>query len=240
MTWEDHGSLAFDLETCGVNPEADPPIAFALVWMDFLREPLRRRYALIDPGCEIPEAATAVHGISTAECRERGGKLEASIFGIAATLIEASADGLPLVGMNLSFDLTVIDAGLRQLGEEGGLAGLGWAGPAVDVLVLDRHCDRFRKGSRRLPAMCAHYGVNPGRSHHAGSDAEAAARIAFEITDRYPEVEGAPIELLFELQKAWHREWFVSYNEYRVLKGEERLPDSEGEWPLRRTKELST
>jgi len=103
----------------------------------------------------------------------------------------------------------------------------------VDALVLDRHCDRFRKGSRRLPDLCAHYGVSPGQSHHAGADAEAAARVAFEITERYPEIQGAPIDLLFELQKVWQAEWLASYNEYRVSKGQDRLPEEEGAWPLR-------
>ena len=62
--------VGFDTETTGVSPTSDRIVTAALI---------RREGSLvqtltwvIDPGVEIPERATAVHGITTAFAREHG------------------------------------------------------------------------------------------------------------------------------------------------------------------------
>ena len=63
--------------------------------------------------------------------------------------MSASARGVPVVGMKLDYDLTILDTQLRRFGGVG-LMERGWSGPVLDAVVLDRHFDRFRKGSRTL------------------------------------------------------------------------------------------
>ena len=90
---------------------------------------------------------------------ERGGPLDRSIRGVAEIVLKASSDGVPVIGFAVSYDLTVLDTCLRRLGDPG-LSEQGFVGPVIDALVLDRHCDRFRKGSRKLTAVAEHYGVD--------------------------------------------------------------------------------
>ena len=231
MSWRDGPCLGLDLETTGTDPAECLPIAFALVQFDWGKVS-SKRYALIDPGIEIPAEATAVHGITTAECRERGGTLLDSVTGIAREIIKASDDGVPLVGMNASFDLSVIDHCLWAL-QGSGLRGCGWRGSVIDVMVIDRALDKYRPGKRTLIDLCRHYGVEPGKSHHAGSDAEAAVRVAFALAEKYPaEVGNIDLDLLHVQQASWRRAWVADFNAYRKTKGQEPIPETAGNWPL--------
>jgi DNA polymerase-3 subunit epsilon len=49
----------------------------------------------------------------------------------------------------------------------------------VDPLVIDKWLDRYRKGSRKLEAICAHYGAVLDEAHDADFDAHRgrAARV---------------------------------------------------------------
>ena len=231
MSWREGPVLGLDLETTGTDPMTALPIAFALVWFGG-GEVLKRRYGLIDPGVEIPAEATAVHGISTAECRERGGALGPSLIGLREQLCEASHDLVPIVACNAAYDLTVLNQNLwRVHGFD--LFWDGWEGPVIDPLVLDRHCDTYRKGSRKLSDLCKHYGVDPGKAHHAGSDAEAATRVAFAIAEKFPEVGDADLDLLHVLQQGWHREFITHLSDYYVSQKREPLAAEEGDWPVR-------
>jgi hypothetical protein len=112
------------------------------------------------------------------------------------------------------------------------LEDLGWEGLVIDVLVLDHAVDRYRKGSRKLSALCTHYGLSPFDAHTAGGDVLAAAAVAWAIADAFPEIGSLDIEELHGRQIAWHREWAEHYSEYRVGKGEPPLESREFYWPL--------
>ena len=62
--------LAFDLETTGPDPRTAHVVSSALIAIDGQHK--KERNWLADPGIEIPEGATAVHGITTAHARENG------------------------------------------------------------------------------------------------------------------------------------------------------------------------
>src|SRR5690606_40999666 len=62
--------LAFDLETTGPDPRTAHIVSSALIAIDGADK--KERNWLADPGIEIPEGATAVHGITTAYARENG------------------------------------------------------------------------------------------------------------------------------------------------------------------------
>lgn len=230
MTWMDGRVLGFDLETTGPVPLSDLPVAFALIAVD-RGQIVKTRHGLIDPGIEIPEGATRVHGLTTDDVRARGGGMAASIEGIVKVIDESVAMGIPIVGCNCAFDLSMVNAchqsylGYPWITED-------WKGRVIDVLVMDRHADKWRKGSRKLTALCEAYGVHLTNAHTAAADAEAAIRVAFAIGHKFPEIGNADLDTLHLYQVKWRRDWATEFSEYRVKKGEPPLDESEGDWPV--------
>ena len=229
MTWTTGPLLGIDLETTSPLPTEALPVSFALVNFDEGKV-TGVRHALVNPGVPIPPEATAIHGITDADVQARGGGLEATAHGLLGSLLMASQSGRPVVGMNIRYDLGVLDALLRRL-EGAGLAELGFEGDLIDPLVLDRHCDRFRRGSRKLPNLCETYRVRLDDAHTAAADTVATVQVTLAIAQRYPEVAKAPAHDLYLLQRQWHREWAENYSEYLVNQGKDALPPAELEWP---------
>ena len=234
MTWHDDKMLGLDLETTGPNPYEALPVSFAL--MPFPgpggETTTRGRTGLVKPGVPIPSEATKVHGITDEMVAERGGDLFRFTEGVLGYLLDATRDGVPLVGMNLRYDLTVIDQLCRRFMRHG-LVELGWEGLVLDALVLDRHVDRYRKGSRKLPDLLEHY--VPGsrmEAHNPAADVHAAYAIVLAITDRYAELRALDITEVHVIEQQAHHEWAVSYNKYLVEKGQDPLADTEYGWPL--------
>lgn len=223
--------LGFDLESTSAEPITARPVSFALCHFD-AGQMVKTRYALIDPEMPIPEESTRIHGITDEMVKERGGSLENSVVGIAGELVAADAAGTPIVGCNITFDLTIIDACLRRIEDGVGLREVGFQGNCIDCQVVDRRMDKFRRGSRTLLALCAHYGVDLGGAHNAAADATASVRVALALAEKYPEVGGIEPYLLHAQQKAWRAEWAVDFARYRAEKGQEPLEESAGDWPL--------
>ena len=231
MSWHHEALLGFDTESTGVDPLTAELVSFALCWFD--GDTLAQsRYALVNAGVEIPESATKVHGITTDMVRERGGDHKRQVEGIIGELMTASKAGIATVAFNASYDLTLLNASAERLGVPS-LVERGFEGPVLDGLVIDRHVDKWRRGSRRLDAVCTAYAVDLGSAHHALADAIAAVRVVRAMASKYPEIAHAELDVLHVLEKGWAREWLTSYNAYRVDKGEQPLSESEAEWPIR-------
>lgn len=228
--WPEGPLTGFDLETTGVDRFHDLPVSLALVRMEAGRV-VGRRVALVDPGCEIPEAAAAVHGITTERARAAGMPLDEALALLSAELLGASRRGEPVVGMRLDFDLTIIDTQCRRA-EGRGLLERGWSGPALDAHVLDRRLDRFRRGRRTLGHLCAHYEVSLQNAHDAGADAEAALRVVLALARRFPALCGSAPADLHGAQVVWHREWAGSYDAWRCRQGMIPLDPEEYVWPI--------
>ena len=227
--WREH-LLAFDLETTGVDRFADVPVSYAFVEVR-AGVAVKRDGSLVDPGREIPPGATAVHGITSERARREGVPLGIAVRRIAETLLEASSDGVPVVGMKLDYDLTMVDSCYRR--ETGrGLADNGFRGPVLDALVLDRHLDRYRRGRRTLVDLCAHYGVFIEQAHDASADAKAAAEVVLALCDRYPELRRVSPGELFVSQQGWHRAWVESFAQWRSHKGLHPMDDEDAAWPI--------
>jgi DNA polymerase III subunit epsilon len=222
--------LGFDFETTGVDRFNDVPVSYALVSL-VAGERVSTSAGLIDPGRAIPSGATEVHGISTERARAEGMPLGEAMEMIAAAVVSASVRGVPLVGMKLDYDLTILDTQSRTLCGRG-LTERGWCGPVLDAVVLDRHEDRFRKGSRTLSALCAHYGVCIENAHDAVADAVASVEVLFALSARFASLgESEPIEL-HQAQIGWHREWAESYDDWRVGQGMTPMDRRDFIWPL--------
>ena len=232
MNWLDGPMVGFDTETTGVSPTSDRIVSAAII---------RREGAvvettnwLIDPGVEIPERATAVHGITTERARAEGAKPAEALEQIAAVLADALAAGIPVVGFNVQYDLTILESelerhGLRTLTQRlpGGIR------PLVDPLVLDRHLDNYRKGPRKLIDMCRIYvvPVDADSLHAADADVLATLDLVHAIAQRYPTIGEIGLTALHDQQAAAHRTWALRFGAWLKSKGTvDDLPNPE--WPV--------
>ncbi|WP_100499395.1 3'-5' exonuclease [Geodermatophilus chilensis] len=227
MSWHNGPFLAFDTETTGVNCDTDRIVTATTVWID--GADLDTTSWLIDPGVEIPEAAAAVHGITTEHARAHGRPPVECVGEIANQLASAWNDGVPVLAFNASYDLTILDREMRRHGlTEWGLQ----PSLVLDPFVIDKAVDRYRKGKRTLETQCAHYGVTHGGAHDATADALAAARVMWRIARRFPEVGAMSLEELHDAQVHWAAEQAASFRDYLIRQGRtDDLPT--GEWPMR-------
>lgn len=204
MDWHRSHMISFDLETTSRSPLdarvvtvslviVDPgkPKAIALEWMVAVDE-------------EIPESATAVHGITTEEARAKGAPLAEVLVELDVALRETWLSTVPLLGQNLSYDLTVLACERERCGM--GALVVTDQTPVIDLLVCDRAMDRYRPGSRSLESLCRHYGVRHGGAHNSTADALVTARCVWMMAQRYPELPAMGLPELHRRQVEWHRE----------------------------------
>lgn len=206
MFWHDGRLVAFDLETTSAEP-TEARIVSAAIAVCGGDEPTETRTWLVDPGVEIPDEAAAVHGITTERARAEGQPISDVMIELVSALTGYRRLGEPLVVFNARYDLTVMDREARRLG----LNGFPWVPPlyVIDPLVTDKWLDRYRKGSRKLDAICAHYGAKLDSAHDADSDALAAARLAWALGKRGRVIRrvrnGYDARELRELEAVWDR-----------------------------------
>lgn len=238
MSWHTHPMVAFDLETTSAEPDTARIVSAAVLSITphTGRNGICNRTWLIDPGCDIPAEATAVHGITTDHARTHGANPQVAVYEIEQALQSAWVENTPVVIFNAPFDLTVLDRELRRHNNGIGIDGHGLV---VDPLVLDKHVDRYRKGSRKLVDTCAHYGIVLDDAHTAAADALAAARLAWALVNRYPDELG-DLHELHTLQTNAFAEQSESFADYlRCRKQQDGEPQHvidaiaiNRDWPL--------
>jgi DNA polymerase-3 subunit epsilon len=227
MTWNEGPLLGFDLETTGIDPGRDLPVQVALVRWES-RDKCFRKVFIVNPGCEIPPGAEAIHGISTERARREGCSLADAAAVMHAVLERAQDDHIPVVAMNASFDVTIAAVLFRSFG----LSPITWDA-LIDPLVIDRQVDPYRSGKRRLDDLCRIYGIVLANAHDAGSDADATVAIARTLARRHPEIAAFEIDELTRSQVSWHRSWAIEYDSWCRDNGRPGLAPEEFGWPLR-------
>jgi DNA polymerase III subunit epsilon len=231
-SWVSGPLVGFDLETTGLDRDRDEPISYAFVTFNAGR-PVSLDAGYLLPDRAISQGATAVHGLTSGRLRELGARdLSEGVRHIARRLSALSAEGIPIVGCNLTYDLTIIDRMCSRLAPAISLRGCGWKGPAVDVLVVDRAFDEDfeARPSRRLEALCEHYSVD-APTHAAASDAQAAVAVLLRQSRRFKEVPVTPLEVLHNQQVEWHAAWRTSHADRHLTEGQLSLFDADEAWP---------
>lgn len=209
MRWTTQPTMAFDLETTGVDPFEDRILTGAVVmFAPKVAEP-RVRTWVVNPGedVEIPAEATGIHGITREHVREHGRPTAVVLAEIVDMLMLALAQGLPVVAFNAAYDLTMTEVECRRHGVRGleDRLGVDQVRPIIDPYILD--CQTFRKmddvtsedgeksrlcpcgcGATRksLGMACQHYGVELVEAHDAAADAIAADALWRAIVARNP------------------------------------------------------
>lgn len=192
---------------------------------------------------EIPASAVEVHGITTEHARANGKPLGEVVEAVSGHLEELFAAGVPIVGMNLSYDVTLLDRELRRCG----MKPLERVAPLIDVFVIDKAIDRYRKGGRKLTDLCEFYGVRLDGAHDATFDALGAARVAYKLCKRaeqavmdpqavldlyadrprqaphivrmLQQLAGMPLADLHDQQKVWYADQATGLRDYFYKKG---------------------
>lgn len=231
-SWADGPLAAFDLETSGKDP-----LTARIVTATLIRirpgQPAETINWLSDcAGFDIPDEVAAIHGVTTAHAREHGQPHDHVVSEIRRELELGWVEQAPVVGHNVSYDLTVMQEECVRAGQQ---RTFRVAGPVIDTIVLDRGVDKYRRGSRKLIDTARHYGVRltEAEAHGSEADALAAARIAYKIARRYPVIGTMPLAALQRWQADRHRAWANGFGAY--LRDQGKTDDVCREWPLRST-----
>ena len=229
--------LGFDTETTGVNPSQDRLVTAALIRRTERTIGGDRQQSvttwMADPGVEIPEAASAVHGVTTERVRAEGRPVTEVLAEVSDLLVTAMAAGTPVVAFNASYDLTLMEAELARHGLPTMRSRLGRElGPIADPLVLDRAVDRYRRGKRRLGDLCEVYGVRVDEAlHTAEVDVAATLDVLEALAAAHPKLSELSPDELVAFQARAHRTWAESFNEWLARKNPSRTP-AQTAWPL--------
>jgi DNA polymerase III subunit epsilon len=218
----------FDLETTGIDVETSRIVSAHVGVIDANGALVEARDWLADPGIEIPEQASAVHGITTERARAEGRPAAVVVAEIIATLTDLFDRGLAVTIYNAPYDLSL----LHHEAIRYGLEPLTEPAPIIDPLVLDRVVDKYRKGKRTREVAATVYGVDLMDAHDASADAVAAGRVAQAMVRLHPEQLSIESELLHSQQVAWCAEQSADFEAYmRRTHNPDYVAD--GVWPLR-------
>lgn len=211
--------LSFDLETTGVDPRTAKIVTSAAVTIKGKdRDDVE---LLADPGIEIPEAASKVHGITTEYAREHGRPHDEVLAETIERIRKGWEEGATLIVYNAPYDLSVLRALEPSFTVDG---------PVFDPLVVDKEKRKFQKGKRTLEVVAAHYKVPLDNAHEATADAVAAARIAWKLTREYPELLEMTSDELMLAQSTWYYEAQVSLQAYFEKQGKSTSVNNS--WPI--------
>ncbi len=223
MTWVHDPILAVDTETTGVDPAEDRIVEMAAVRLDHGEITLSWS-TIVDPGVEIPDQAANIHGITTQRAQTEG-VLPVDALRHLGELI-AGHDG-PVVIYNARFDWPLLIT-------EADRHGLIWPDALLlDPLVLDKHLDPYRRGSRKLIDTAGHYGVTltVDDAHGAAADALAAARITEAMVRNTPAMAATTLEALQVWQQRWHDDQAASFADYMRRARDPQFTKQLG-WPV--------
>lgn len=179
-SWVDNPIAVFDLETTGLNVRNDRIVtaSFAVlspsgeVLCDVNGELLVRDW-LINPGIAIPKQASDIHGVTTRHAQTNGMGAFEGVTQVAAMVGWALRNGIPVVGYNVRYDLSM----LVHETERYGIESLPELFPILDPYPIFKHLHKYRKGSKTLAAAAEFYDINLDNAHSSHEDALAAGRV---------------------------------------------------------------
>ncbi len=216
--WHRGELVGLDCETTGVNPLSDRIVQFALA-----PSTGPTKQWLINPGVEIPAAASAVHGITTEYVMAHGLSPEQAFSEILTEL--ASHRNSAIVVFNALFDLPLLRAELLRYQ----LQQPSWG----DLFIIDPMVILWGLHDRQMmrqSAACEFYGIDPGTAHQALSDASAALALAQAVGGCHAEIAQLSAGELMAQQRSWWREKAADWNTYASRVG--RALDDPDAWPL--------
>ncbi len=175
-----------DLETTGLNPKTDKIIEIGAVKVK--NGKVQETYqCFINPGRKLEERITELTGICD-EDLQNAALIEEEL----PNLLSFIGDDI-LVGHRILFDYAFLKkAAVNQK--------LSFEKMGIDTLKIARKCLPDLE-SRRLPFLCAHYGIS-FEAHRAIQDAKATAALYFKLAEEFADEElFKPFPLLYKAKK---------------------------------------
>ena len=198
--------VCFDLESTGLDTATDRivEIGFVRVEPDGSRSSLQKR---VDPGIDIPEAATRIHGIRTDDVRGLFG--EPPLGRVSRELLDFVGDA-DLAGFNvLGYDLPMWLAECARHEIEFSMEGRAVVDSKVLFDAKEPSWDRFLQGPRNLNNAVLFYcgrdmgaafaqrdeadegpaaDLDASNRHSAVLDADATIDVLLAQLERYPDL----------------------------------------------------
>lgn len=224
-SWNMHPRAAFDLETTGKDPREARIVTASIVMVDGAGDVAENYEWLADPGIEIPEEASAIHGVSTAHAREHGRPADEVTAELSAVLAKLFELNIPVIAFNGSYDFTVLAHEARRHN-----VSQVPASPVIDPYICNKHVDKFRRGSRTLVALCQEYGIKLDDAHTSAADALATLRLADAMAAKYSALRG-DAAALHSAQIDWAREQAADFQAY-LRRTKDPAAVIEGGWPV--------
>lgn len=228
--WHERPFMALDIETTGLNWRTDRivQVGYAIVQPD--GEVECTWSTVVDPGIEIPDESTAIHGITTQRAREDGIATDAALSPVAAEIADGLAtyqpDGMPVVMFNAGFDWPFIVSESARC-----RVPFPVGASILDPYVIDGMISR-RRGSRKLVDQCRHYEVPfDGDAHDAAADALAAGRLMRRLVEVEPKLTEHTLASLYLRQAQGAEQRRASYVDWRRSQGDASF-DSHAGWPI--------
>ena len=175
--WYEQNLVVFDVETTGVHPHDDRIVELGIA--RFERGQLVATWGtLLHPGRDIPEEASAIHGIRNADVAQ-----SPRLIAAVPKLLALTRDAWPCA-YNALFDRTFWTNELR------GLVGLDLSGISVPMFDgrfqwIDPVVWVRRKhgiwGGNKLGAACERKGISIESAHRATDDAMATGRLLYAM-----------------------------------------------------------
>ena len=202
----------FDLETTGLDLKTSRIVTACAVLIDSAGQVVGKNQEwLANPGIEIPEAASQVHGVSTEMAMEHGRNPEEVVAEILETLSGFLSRGIPVVAYNAPYDFTI----LQYEAERNNLSPLTDPKPILDPLVMDKFVDQYRPGKRTLEVVARLYGISLSEAHNATADAIAAGQLAQAIIRKHMSKLPSDVFELHNAQIEWSLRQDDSFESFR-------------------------
>lgn len=180
------GMIAVDVETTGIDPEFDRMIEIGA----FRPETGEVFRTLVNPGRPLTSRITELTGITDEMLLGQPSEDEA----IRSFRAFAGEDRI-LLGHNIPFDHSFLVQAMRR----SGLDEIAWEG--IDTLKIARVlCAELP--SRKLEALCEHFGLTNERAHRAFEDAAVTYQLYRKLEEMAKEPQlFTPVPLYFKPKK---------------------------------------
>lgn len=177
--WAEMPIAVIDFETTGLDAANDRVVEMGIAVFE-RGELVESKSWLVNPEMPVPDAASAVHGITN------------EMLANAAKFADVLEEALPmLVGRvpaayNAPFDRRFLRAEFARLGLDApdGAHALNDELAWIDPLVWVRETQKYEKG-KKLTDAARRLGIDMGNAHRADADATAAGRVMLELAKRH-------------------------------------------------------
>lgn len=189
MNKTENSYIAIDLETTGLNPKTERIIEIGAVKVE--NGAVIDRYStFVSPERKLDERIEKLTGICDADLKD------APILDEIWPKLLSFCGEMPLLGHHIIFDYSFLKRAAINRRYE-------FERDGIDTLKICRHF-MPEEEKKNLAAACRYFGVDPGESHRAFSDALAAHLLYQELRKRYfmtmPEVFSAK-QLIYKVKR---------------------------------------